>query len=361
MLRKQIDRYVGGSFVAFFTGSACLMGVLYVVFDLLRRLDQIRDLGLRTGAATLAAYYGHLLPVFLADIAPGVCLIAAGMVLVKMAKRRELLALKASGTSIHRATAPIFAWALLISIAAFAVRETVGPAFTRQRAILDNVLEGKVERHLWPTEAAAERQVFVGQYDFSTDTLKDVTMLELHPNGAPRREIYAPTAVLQRDGSLLLQGGEVQEFDASGSTARTHPLGEQVVATGLTRFDFVSAAEEQDGGSAVRTLPALLQGMRDYPAVPYFRVAFHSRLAAFFSPLLLLLVGIPCLVGFERSVDSLFLGVIVSIVVATGYYAVTFVLGSMGISDTLNAMLAGWLPVTIVGSLGLWLFESMLT
>ena len=110
-----------------------------------------------------------------------------------------------------------------------------------------------------------------------------------------------------------------------------------------------------------QTLADLRVAARQYPTVPYFRVAFHGRLASAFSSLILLMIGVPCLVGFERSVNSRFLGAMLSIALAAGLYTLTFVCNSMGCTGSLNTALAGWLPTILGGSLGLWLFESMLT
>lgn len=363
MIFKRIDRYVSWFFLALVFGGLCLIAGLYTVFDLLKGLEDVQQAGLGRGVAMLAAYYAHLLPVFLVDITPAIVLVAAGMVMVHMAKKRELLALKASGTSVHRVTAPLFFWTVLISVAVFGIRETVGPESARRSALLGHALEGKVAKHLLVTDSRFGREVFVGEYDFATDGMKAVSLMEFFPDGMLKQTIQADTAVCGPDGSLYLHDVELKTFDESDAPpSKAEFRSSMTVESDLSPFDFVQAAEEKSERTALfHSLPELLDGMRTYPDVAYFRVVFHSRLASFFSPLLLLLVGIPCLVGFERSVNSLFLSVIVSIVVAAGYYALGFVLGSMGNSATISAPLAAWLPVIVVGSVGLWLFESMLT
>ncbi len=363
MFYKRIDRYVGGRFLAYYLGSLGLMGSLYAVFDVLKRIEDLREAGIEHAAGRLAAYYGYLLPVFLVDVAPGVTLIAAGLVMVHMARRRELLTLKASGTSMHRITAPIFFWALLLSIGVFAVRETVGPAFTRNKEIIGNTLEGKVETQLLLSDQAASREVFVAEYDFAANTIKGITVMEFYPNGMLKRTVYSPRAAWGAENELVLEDAEIQEFEETGSSeSEITAVPELRIQTALRRFDFVRAsAERNEGGAPFQTLAGLIRQARIYPEVPYFRVTFHSRLASFFTPILLLLVGIPLLVGFEHSVDSRFLGVVVSFAVASAYYALVFVLSSLGSSDAIGPILAGWLPAILLGVLGLWLFESMLT
>jgi lipopolysaccharide export system permease protein len=363
MILKRIDRYVSRSFLARFAGLLCLIGVLYTTFDLLKRLEEIQEGGVTKVLPILAAYYCRLVPVFLLDIVPGIVLVAAGMTLVRMAKSRELLALKASGTSVHRVMAPILFWTLLISILVFALREALGPKLVRQRESLGRVLKDKVEHRLIVRDPLGNRQVFVGEYDFSSGAMKSVWVLDFYPEGMLKSTTQADSAELIPGGLLRLTRARVQSFDSNGTPeGKAVALPTEEIETGLTPLDFLQAAEEgSDEGMRFRTLPELREQMRRLPEVPYFRVAFHSRLASFFGPLILLLVGAPCLVGFERSVNSRFLGIVVSALVAGTLYGLTFVFSTMGNTGALNPLLAGWLPAILVGALGLWLFEFMAT
>jgi lipopolysaccharide export system permease protein len=363
MVFKRIDRYVTVSFLVRFLGIVCLIAALYTSYDLLKRLEEIREVGLARGLATLGQYYARLLPVFLLDIVPGIVLVAAGMVMVQMARARELLALKACGTSLYRVMAPIFFWTLLISIAVFALRETFGPRLVRQVEALSHILDNDVENQLLISDAAHNRKVFIGQYDFSRRTMKNVSVLDFYADGVLRRNMQADGAALTTAGVLRLRTVEVQEFDASGSPAgRPTVLRQMDVDVNLTPMALVELSEENaQKGVRLQTLPELLTQMRRNPDIPFFRVSFHSRLASFFGPLILLLVGLPFLVGFERSVNSRFLGIIVSIGFAGALYALTFIFTSMGGTGALNPVLAGWLPAIITGALGLWLFQTMMT
>jgi lipopolysaccharide export LptBFGC system permease protein LptF len=133
-----------------------------------------------------------------------------------------------------------------------------------------------------------------------------------------------------------------------------------VLETDVSPFDIVRAAEDEELSSLFQTLGRLRQRMQADPDTPSLAVQFHSRLASFFGPLVLLLVGLPLLVGFEHSVTSRMLGIVISIAVAVGYYAMTFVFGNMGNTAVLDPLLAGWLPTIVTGSVGLVLFEWLL-
>ncbi|MFO7957900.1 MAG: LptF/LptG family permease [Candidatus Brocadiia bacterium] len=366
MVFKKIDRYIGWAFLSRFLGAVCVLGLLYVTFDLLKRLEDVQQAELQQAVQTVASYYGYLLPLFMAQIVPGFLLVSAGMVLVHMAQQRELLVLKASGTSVYRTVAPIFFWTLLITVGVYAFQETLGPRFARRREMLNRVLDNDVEHELLVKDARRDSTVFVfvGQYEFPTQSMKRVCVMELLPGNPPRpgRVIQADSGSWGRDDTIVLEAVEVRRFDESGTPVERSFAPTISIETGLRPFDFARAAQDEgESVSLSHTLPELYRLMRRQPDVPHFRVLFHSRLASFFSPFILLLVGIPCLIGFEHSVGSRFLSVIISIVVAAGFYALTFVFTSMGETQTIPAVLAAWLPPIAGGSLGLWLFQAMLT
>ncbi len=363
MLSTKIDRYVSSAVLVRFVGMLCLIGALYASFDLLKRLEEVEQGRVREQLATFLTYYAHVLPMFLLDIAPGVLLLAAGIVMVRMAAAGELLALKASGASLYRVMAPVFFWALVVSVVVFVTRETAGSQIARRRDVLDRVLENDVESALLVRDPGRDRKVFIGEYSFADGTMKSVTVFELRPSGKLSRMVRGDAARLAPDGTLELQQVEVRHFDEAGIPNSKPELAPSLeVATNLTPLALAQAAEEgREEGMMLHTLRELRAQMQRNPGVPFFAVAFHARLASFFSPLILLLVGLPCLVGFERSVNSRFLSAIISMLLATGLYGLTFLFNSMGNTGSMPPVLAGWLPAIITGALGLWLFESVHT
>jgi lipopolysaccharide export system permease protein len=363
MVFKQIDRYVGKSFLVSFCGTMCVIGGLYTAFDVMKRLDEIQQGGLAEMLPVLAAYYGRLVPLFLLEIMPGVVLVAGGMVLVRMAKGGELLALRASGTSLYRVTAPVFFWALLVSAGSFGVREVIGPRMLRQRLALDRALDGRIEHRLMVQNASHRLHVYAGDYDFARQAMRLVSVIGFSQSGILTELLQAESASWTPAGALLLKTVQLQRFD-EGAAAQSKPslTPEMTLNVDLTPGDFLQAAEENTNeGMMLQTLAQLWRQMRLHPRVPDFSVQFHCRLATLFTPLILLLVGLPCLVGFEHSVTSRFLGVVVSIALAAGLYALTFAFSSMGNSGAVPPVLSGWLPTLLTGAGGLWLFQAVLT
>ena len=362
MIFKKVDRYVSTAFLLRALGCAMLIVLLYVSFDVLKRQDDIQDAEAAIGAGTLVAYYSQVVPLFVLELVPGVVLVAAGMVMVGMARSGELMALKACGASVHRVVAPIFFWTLLLCAAVFLAREWLAPQMMQRERFLSHVMDGDVQRELWLDDSEFSRKFFLREYGFAQGTARYVCVVETRPDSTMAARILADSAEWGA-GSVRLRTAEVQEFqEGTGWLARSEVLPELTLPTGISRADLLQASEEgQERPPVAQTLSDLRDGARQYPNVPSFRVAFHSRLASAVSPLILLMIGVPCLVGFERSVNSRFLGAILSIALAAGLYTLTFVFSSMGNTGSINTALAGWLPTILGGSLGLWLFESMLT
>ncbi|NLW51550.1 MAG: YjgP/YjgQ family permease [Candidatus Brocadiaceae bacterium] len=361
MLFKKIDRYVSVAFLTRALGTALVITLLYVSFDVLKRLDELPDGDAAGGGRALVRYYSHVVPLFLVELAPGVILLAAGMLLVAMARSGELMALKACGTSVHRVVAPIFVWTALVSAGVFAVREGVAPRMAQEQQIQGRVLEGETAANLLLNDTAYARKYRLREYDFRRAAARDVAVVELEPGGRLVRVLQAASAHWT-PGSVRLQAVAIDEFDpATGRAIGSDLLPEVVLPTDIGRAELLAASQEGKAGPPTQTVSDLRRAAREYPTVPYFRVALHGRLAGVFTPFILLLIGLPCMVGFERSVNSRFLGAILSIAVAAGLYTLTFVFSSMGYTGSLNTALAGWLPTVLAGALGLWLFEAMLT
>lgn len=363
MLTRKIDRYVSRSFLVPFLGILFLIFGLYVAFDLLKRVDDLQKLGMWEALPMLLSYYGYVFPVFILDSVPTVIVVAAGLALVKMARRRELLILKASGVSLHRVMVPIFAWTLLISTGVFWAKENLVPQFVRNKDLAARKLENDLERSIMLRDQEQNFTLYVDEYAFSGGRMKMVSVLEFYPSGQIRRKIEADEGYHTEENRIELKGVIIEEYDKRGvMTGDIQERASLELQTSLHRYDFVRAKEEaMRGQSMYMELADLADKMQTQPSIPHFEVSFHSRLAAAFIPFILLLIGVPVLVGFEHSAHSRFLGIVVCVVVAAAYYVMVFVCTSMGQTGVIDPVIAGWLPVIVGGSSGVFLFESMLT
>ena len=154
---KRIDRYVLVAFLVRLFGVAGVVLFLYVTYDILTRIDHLRNAGFGRAMGMLLAYYGYLVPTIMLDTIPDLLLLATGLTLVEMSRARELLILKAGGVNVRRVSAPIFAVVLLTVIVTSWAGESVMPEFTRKQheksqSSITTYLHDRTCQYHWTTD-----------------------------------------------------------------------------------------------------------------------------------------------------------------------------------------------------------------
>ena len=95
------------------------------------------------------------------------------------------------------------------------------------------------------------------------------------------------------------------------------------------------------------------------PGNPRYSVMFHSRVAYPLTNFVLLFLGIPFIIGFERMSRNIFLRIGISVLICCAFYVLSYVCANLGNMGILHPILAAWLPIVMFGSLGLFLFDWM--
>jgi lipopolysaccharide export LptBFGC system permease protein LptF len=206
-------------------------------------------------------------------------------------------------------------------------------------------------------------KLFIGGYEFASSKMSKLYFMEFHAGGAIKTLITADSGAWTPDGAIRLERATRQRFSESGAAlGRAEALTGELMKTSLGPYDLVEARAEL----TTMRLPALTFSdlrrlTRENPRIPQFRVMLFGRLAEPLVPFLLLLVGIPLLVGFESSTESRLLGIVICILVAASFHLLSFVCMSMGNTGVLNPILAPLLPHLVLGPVGIYLFTTMRT
>lgn len=360
---KRIDRYITRGYLFRFIAAVLIVFGLYVSFDAVKRIDQIQQGSMAETVPRVLTYYAYQFPTRVLDLVPPLLLVGAGLMLVQMSRRKELLTLKASGVSLRRAIFPVLLATIPIVALSVVTREKVVPWSFRKQNILDRELEKKTSGPFLLKDKEEGFKLFVGQYDFAEHSMYRVSIMRFYPEGGIRRMTEAENGWWGEEGRIYLETVSVNEFDENGAITGKPEVHTSVsIKTSLDSYDFVEAK----GDAMSTTLPAatiedLWEQVRQNPDNPRFRVMFHSRLAKPLAPFVLLLIGIPLLIGFEHTLQSRVLGAVVCIVVAAVYHVLSFVAISMGNTGAIHPIWAAWsMPVIGIG-VGLFLFSRMRT
>ena len=131
---RILDRLIAGSFLRIFALFALGAPLLFVVGDIVERVDVYFDRGLTV--VDLSFAYMYMLPEFISWSVPIAALIAAVFTIHSMTQHREILAAKAGGISFHRLMAPLIVLGLILTGGGLLLSEAVPLAKRRSGQIL---------------------------------------------------------------------------------------------------------------------------------------------------------------------------------------------------------------------------------
>ncbi len=260
------------------------------VIELVERGDEFFERGM--GLADIARYAFLRLPATLQLSVPIAALAGAMAGFSSLASAREMIAMRAAGTSQWRILAMAAPVALALAAGTFALAEWAAPATQLRLAswwsATEPASDERTERARWfRIEGALVR---AGTASADGRRLGDVRIFERDAHGRLDRRIAAERAVHSADG-WSLSGVEVVRF-AGGTLAEQHPgrLQWDVPLQPDDVVAFFTAAPVQSAASALRSLENAAPVDRSEAV---FATRIHRSAAEPFAPLVMLLLALP--------------------------------------------------------------------
>ncbi|MEM7307379.1 MAG: LptF/LptG family permease [Planctomycetota bacterium] len=361
----HLDRYVARLFTMSYVTAFFLVVGLYVIIDLSVNLDEYLEEhadGTTPGLLQVMRYYGLHLPFLYLEMSPFVTLVAGLFAATRMVRNNEVAAALGAGVSSRRLFAPVYVGALVLAGGMFVLREwATGAISTERDELREYLLEQQDElvyRNLWVRDTDG-RRVRVESYrpEGPSGGPECGGLLARLTGGEASVAIdavraYAPERV---DGRWRwrLQDGFRTAVEAEGREREALAVFDQVdVGPGDMQLAWRGRERPLDlsfaqAGDLLSRDPDNLQ----YRTVRQYHLTFPL------AGLVLLLVGLPFLVGQERGrgVER----VAVGILLCMAYFAVDFVTRTLGLQGQIGPVYAAWFPLVLFGSLGVVLFGSM--
>lgn len=353
---SRLDNYILKAFIPTFIMCLLIISGIYIVVDLLQKLGEFVEMG-GDAFGTGIRYYIYLFPVIVFQFFPAVTLVAVGIVLVRLSKNREILAMQVAGISLYRILLPIFVITVFMSFASFGDQEWLIPKLAeRLETLRQNSFGDNIQRNLLLEDKENNALIRIWKYNNKTQTMQSVFVLARHENRKKKFTISAEEGRWLGNNTWLLSKAVKHVYDERGKWVA--PLQQ------MDSMEFESTITPMDLGK-IKLDPSLLnfeqlkELCKNEPDNPRNRVLFHSRIAYTLTHFVLLLLGIPLVVGFERLSRNLFLRVGLCVLVCGIFYALTFVCSNLGNTGMIHPAFAAWLPIVIFGSVGLLLFDMM--
>jgi lipopolysaccharide export system permease protein len=351
--------------IAAFTAVSLSVGV---VFELVRRVAE-------SGLPILAALQVLMLrlPGFLVLAFPMATLMATLLAYSRLSGSSEITALRSVGVSTRRMVMPGLALALLMSLLTFVFNDVIvpranlaasnnleralGKAISTEKG--DNILYsryGRLKEDEGETVQVLTHLFYSRKY--RKGEMLDVTLIDFSRIGQ-RQMLIAKSARWNEDKAMWeFNNGRIINLDEKSGTTTSanfdrylYPLSRDPVELAKIPTDPSTMTVGQ-----ARRAERLLMEANNSKEARRLRVRIQEKFAF---PAICLVFG---LIGSSLGVrphsrTSRSQGFGISVLLIFGYYLMSFIFSSLGITGTLIPFLAAWLPVGIGLAAGLWMLD----
>jgi LPS export ABC transporter permease LptG len=372
----RLDRYVGLAFLRVFGLALASTYLIYAVVE----GQELADRAVRTSRplGLVVRYLVYFAPGILNVVLPIACLLGAVSSITLLSRSSELVAIRAAGVSMRRATLPILVLTTAFGGLLFLVQDRLAPGANREAQELKDRIENRAPRtHGLPAS---------GSWRFGTDG-GNLYHFRLHD---PETDVYQGLSVFTIDrsgprivghrfseraqfvkGTWLLDRGWHRDFvspepgdGSSGahdfhSTLTRHDQPYQLdldLPANLTdeRLWLGRRADNLPEQVNVAELRERIDSLRNSGNdITRLHVAYHRRFAEAAAPLVMVLLGLPFAFRVGRR-GSLY-GIGVALMLVLVYWATFAVFNALGLETLLPAPVAAWAPNALYGLLGTYL------
>jgi LPS export ABC transporter permease LptF/LPS export ABC transporter permease LptG len=360
---RLLDIYILRRFTLYF---ALIMAVFIFLFETFTFFELLDDIARhRVAFITVINYFRYLTPYLVYNLAPLGALVAVLVTLGVMSKNNEIVAIKASGISLHRLIVPLLVAGAILAGAMLLVDETYLPYANQRQDALRNQIKGRPPQ----TYTHPQRWIFgenskIYNYDLFSplqNLFGGLSVVEIDPaTFNVRRRIFATRAHWSASQKIwLLESGWVRDF-SGGSITRFDQFNVQAFPELTEPPEYfnreVRQAFQMDWSELNRYIEGLRRAGFD---VAGLTVQWHVKIAyPLIAPIsMLLAIPFAFLVGARGAVGGIAIGIAIGI----GYWSIARLMEAMGGVGQLPPFLAAWSPDFIFFFLGLYFFFKIPT
>ncbi|MEL6879449.1 MAG: LptF/LptG family permease [Cyanobacteria bacterium J06554_3] len=365
-----MDRYIARELtLPFLFGVGAFSSIAVSIGALFELIRKVAEAGL---PATLAFEIFFLsLPTFTVLAFPMSTLLATMMTYSRFSSDSELIAMRGCGVSVNRIVVPAIVLSLFITGMSFFVNEVVAPASTQRAAILlaraldeekPPFKEGNIvfqQQAPSPDGEGNVLQRFFYARNFDGKTMRDITVVDFSQDESEdglKQIVSADSASWDFSRNLWeFSNGTIYAVSPNGSFRQIIRFEKQDLQLPRTPLDLAKRPkrEEEMNIAETRAYMNILKQTGDDKAVRKLAVAIQRKYAIPFACVVFGLVGSAVGVRPQRTGKATSFGI--SVVIIFGYYLLSFITSAMGEAGVVSPFLAGWLPLFLGLSAGLFL------
>jgi lipopolysaccharide export system permease protein len=301
-------------------------------------------------------YFLLKIPLIVTQMVPAAVLAATLLSLGSLARRNELMAMRACGVSLEQIGTPVLALTLALSLATLAWNEFVVPPAAARAHWIQTVEIKKQTFHghfqhlnIW----YHHRHGFtnIESFDPKANEIRGLTRYEFDDGFHLKRVVAAPSAKWIQNAWHAPEGYEV--VVAAGGTVETRPLPGVVLEMSETPKDFTAVYRESEDLS----FAALASEIRNLRAkgidTTEDQVELWLKLAVPFASLVMGMIGVPLASRHSRQ-SSMAANIGIALVVGFSYWIVLGLMTSLAKGGALPPALSAWganLLFSIIGAI----------
>lgn len=359
---RILDRYILKSVVSIFVSCIFVFLFMYVIIDLLSRLEDI--LKYQTHYTLLIKFYLNSLPVMFVQVAPFACLLSTLYTFSKLNHNNELIAMRASGLSIFYITKTAIIFGIMISLLVFWINDRFSPQamlVTKQiQTKMEEGKKGKKEKVETLTNlsmyGSKNRLFFIDRFYPKTKTMEGIIILEQDEFQNLTRKVVANKGQYE-DGIWKFYQSITYNFDRNGQIIdEPQYLDEEIMTVSESPADFL-AQRQRPEYMTINQLDNYIWKLSRSGATSVIRnlkIDLYQKFTSPFSSLIIILLGIPFSLMMQKRATGLS-SIGVSIIVGFLYYILDAVCLAIGRGGMLPPFLAASLThiVALIFSISL--------
>lgn len=349
-----LDRYIAKSWLRLLTLCLTAFIALYLVVDLIEKIPRF----LRSGGAALdiIEYFICKFPEMLSRTATFSILMATLLTFGTLTRDSEITAMRSCGVSLFRISLPMLALGLVASILLLINAELILPHSYAQTEMIDRVkIKKKGERvsfkrnNIWFRSDSMILQANL--FEPKTKTLSGVVLWVVDNSMNPTVRIDAESLVYQNE-KWFFKSALQKKFIASGFIEETIKNSQLDLKL---KVEDLQVLDGDADNMSIRTLREYADNLQKggYQAYRYLTL-MHTKIAAPFAALIMVLLGIPFALKNSRS-GGIAMGIGIGIGIGFVYFMVNALLLSYGRSGVLPPIAAAWGANIIFMFSGIWL------
>lgn len=350
---RILDRYILKELIKPFTAGVAAFIVVMLSNTLFLYAEMIVKSGVPVNAVLALLLYN--LPAIIVVTFPVGYLFSTLLVLGRLSKDSEIVALRSCGVSFTRVITPILLIALFVSYLGFMINEKVVPHTNHQsvliaRDMLTNQKLPPIKERIF-TKGNDERYFYVEKVNREKEVLEEVFVFDNTKPGYPQ-VINAKTAS-RGENKWILQDGVLRKYNRDGFVnyeARFKTMEIEFNLSNSTIFSDQKSIQEQSSGEAAKQLSEFRSRGVDTKVMEVdYHLKFSLPLATFF----VALIAAP--IGIKFAKMGTYFGVAISIALVFVWYVTYTICRSLGASGTLPPLLAAWVQNIAFGIIGVFL------